>query len=317
MEVYSNPTENERKYLTPFQVGSSKITLYGQPIIMSQKSELMKSLLPRLSPSEPNQIAANEKIDQKVLTFLWEYLNGVDKSFNELSIKELFELWPLLNYFDINVEDKLITQYLEQINNNLSNIIDIHEAEYKLLPEILQKVKLIKPVTFEQITYNIAQHKKKKRVKRLLSMGAGNVDYGDVDPEDMDNDLRSIGARILDDDKKIVMIKGSYGASKGKYKLYSYPEFDKDLNAYVMRPVESPKVPLVLKRVGTGGLDENVSVINDADIDGSLWARGWDVVGDFDDKSVRVPVGNMRYKYYTYPEWDKTRQAYVMLLKHD
>lgn len=102
-EVYTNPTEDERKYLTPFEIGTDKFLLYGSPIVMSQRSELIKSLLPRLSLTDPNPIAPDQKVDQKVLTFLWEQLNGANKPLEDLSVDFLINLWPLYDIHSVHI----------------------------------------------------------------------------------------------------------------------------------------------------------------------------------------------------------------------
>lgn len=341
-ESYINPTEDERRYLVPFEIGISKTLLYGQPVIMSHRSELIKTLLPRLSLTEPNSIAPEENVDPDALIFFWNYINGSSKPPKKLSVEFLTNLWKLLNYFNIDIKSDLMTIYLQTIDEHFSSMIGYSPV----MDDILKKVKIIDPMMYNQFTNKIKEYEAKQRMKPLIIIHEhGTTNYEQIDPQNMDNRLMELryGISTNSQGKKIVTIPqdrglGSFLGSSPPGGQYTYPEFNKDLNAYVMTSVGA--TPEELNRdsvllIGTKNAHyPDTPTLDRKDIPGSLAKLGWDVVTDPDGtKSVKVPISfglggyllgpngtsiprPREYDYFTYPERVSTIGVYIMQFKH-
>ena len=76
-EFVTNPTSAEQKFLVPFQIGSEKIVLYGSPISMQLRSELIKALMDKLTPGVTVTLLPDEKVNPNSLLFLMNKLNGI------------------------------------------------------------------------------------------------------------------------------------------------------------------------------------------------------------------------------------------------
>lgn len=241
METFTNPTSEEKKYLVPFEVGDSKIILYGQPIIMSMKSELIKTLLSKSDLNESIPLAPNTKIDSNILSFLWERLNGIYTPFEKLSIKEVLELWPLMNYLDINVKSEILSEYLKVISKHFQVIVHKYPEYESQLKDILGKVKLIDLIIYAGLYSQLDSTIKEKKSIPLIVMTPQEYgrSYGKIDSTRMDEALQKIGTEITESNgKKAVYIPSSlrpYGANSG---YFSYPEYDEKYNAYVIRPLD-------------------------------------------------------------------------------
>lgn len=238
MEAFTNPSPTERKFLVPFEVGSDKVLLYGGPIVMSSKSELIKSLLEKLDFKEPNSLAPDMKIDPKILMFLWDRLNGINTSFSSLSVDDLFNLWPLMNYFDINTKSEILSEYLKTVNNLLPTIIHKYPSYESSLMDILGKVKLIDPQTYRAIMdyFNLIESRKVQMPLLALNK-SGPRHYGYIDSTDIDKALIWLRLKIeIKDGKKIIKIPKAYNLS-GDRLYYTYPEYDQTQDAYVIYPL--------------------------------------------------------------------------------
>lgn len=256
MEIFTNPTEDQKKFLTPFEIGSEKILLYGQPINMSMKSELIESILPNLSTTDPNPIAPDEKVNPNSLNFLWVKLNGVD-TVKSLSLKDLVELWPLLNYFNINVKDKVINEYLKLITLNANSIMG--DPEYNsIFLSILNKANLIDPLIYSELKREYDWYEENKRLKHVALIDA-NGDRKDLhlvlDSGNLDKSLlRYVNIETIDNKRVIVdtervpvpILQGLAGLGHPGYVeervLYTYPEYDPKLNMYVIRPIRNHEI---------------------------------------------------------------------------
>lgn len=190
--MFTDPTPSEAKFLIPFDIGESKIRLYGSPSIMAARSELMKSLLDKIE-LEGNVLAPQMKVNKNSLIYLWTYLNGLNVKLPE-NTKDLVEIWPLLNYFDVNSNDPMIENYIESMLNNIKSIeFMLQNSEYNaLLDDMLKKVKIIYPWrTYYQTNVNSARNKIERKhefkVLREYSTswaGGGSMQINDTKMEE-------------------------------------------------------------------------------------------------------------------------------------
>lgn len=92
MESFTNPSEDELRFLVPFEVGEQKIHLYGSLVVMSYQSELIKRLLDKLDTKEFNVLAPEMKVNEPSLLTLWSKMNGKDETWE--TTKDVVETWP-------------------------------------------------------------------------------------------------------------------------------------------------------------------------------------------------------------------------------
>lgn len=151
--LFTDPTPQEIRYLTPFEVGEDKILLYGFPPIMALHSELIKSMLDKLDTKEPNVLAPKIKIDKDDLMNMWAKLNGVSLAWDD---RLCINLWPWLNYFDIDIEGALMKFYLNYLITNFP--ADLLKPENNhLLDDMLGKISVIASEKYNQLLKAIAE----------------------------------------------------------------------------------------------------------------------------------------------------------------
>lgn len=176
MEIFTDPTSVQVKYLTAFELGDDRIKLYGMPLAMSFKSELMKSMLDQLD-SKVNSLAPSMKINKNSLFFIWAQLNGVDIEWPKV-LQDLIDLWPLLNYFDVDYKSKLVADYFD-------NILGYHlkELDNEFRDDFLNKLKIINSEKYDKyskLVNKIESDKRKRKVKMYTSWG---TIYVNIDPD--------------------------------------------------------------------------------------------------------------------------------------
>lgn len=112
--------KNERRFLDPkygakfmtyFEVGNEKLVMYGNPVRMAEKSEVVASLL---DTSPPFQLASDITAYGGAIMVLWLYLNGFDieetdrfgwqrNKLARLSIGGLLNFYHLTNHLNVEI----------------------------------------------------------------------------------------------------------------------------------------------------------------------------------------------------------------------
>ena len=104
--VLSTDPSYAKVFYPPLIVGEERVTVYGNPVVMSAHSSLFARLLERGVDTKAYPVlAANLKVANSPRAFLavWLYMNGVDTSFGRnLSVLEMMQMWEWMNYFDIS-----------------------------------------------------------------------------------------------------------------------------------------------------------------------------------------------------------------------
>lgn len=230
-ETFINPTPERKKYLVPFQIGSNKIVLYGAPAIMSLKSELINSLLDKLT--DENVLAPNMEVNPISLEFLWSRLNGGDVHPALLKVDNFLNLWTLMNYFDINVNDKLISEYFNALKNVIPEVANAEEYK-SMIDGILAKAKIISYTMYDEL-YKLVEMNRKEVLGIVRNLYKPNENYsyvGRIDLNDIDKDLTDRGWEILGaGSNKIVRIP-----TAGGYKDYTYPKKN-PIRGWIMQPL--------------------------------------------------------------------------------
>jgi hypothetical protein len=106
--IFLNPGV-EKRFMSRFEIGSNKMTLYGMPLIMAKHSELIKTQLAIYAGSEePYPLLTHGVILENAVIPLWLHMNGKTFSYNDLetmvnalSVTEMFQLYRLLGYFGV------------------------------------------------------------------------------------------------------------------------------------------------------------------------------------------------------------------------
>ena len=88
-------------FMTEFLIGRNKVQLYGYPLIMAERSELIKTSLSKFAFSKPPyELLTFGIVFERPITSLWLYLNtGNTKIAGDLA--ELLQLYRLADYFGI------------------------------------------------------------------------------------------------------------------------------------------------------------------------------------------------------------------------
>lgn len=105
-------SEYRKKFLTEFKIGKLGITLYGSPMEMSFRSDLIKGLLGPMSESKAPYIVG-EVVDmmRNPLVIVWLYMNrggtssGMRPKVDKLSFDEWVNMFEIMSYFGIEVSD--------------------------------------------------------------------------------------------------------------------------------------------------------------------------------------------------------------------
>lgn len=147
-KTFTKPTKGEARFQVEFQVGINKIPLYGSPATMSLKSELIRTLLDTLSTDEINVLAPSMDVNKEALYILWMTMNGIHVKYSEKP-NILIGLWPLLNYFNIDVKDEFITEYIDKLIKYFPK--ELFSSENKdILTDVMTKIKIM-----DEAKYNL------------------------------------------------------------------------------------------------------------------------------------------------------------------
>lgn len=94
-----------KKFMTEFEIGNERIIMYGNPVYMSLRSNLIKSIL-EMDP--PFQLASNITVLGGALMIVWLHINGVPRSLIKmlnLSLHGYFNIIDLINYLGVTQGD--------------------------------------------------------------------------------------------------------------------------------------------------------------------------------------------------------------------
>lgn len=241
MNIFTNPAEDQKKFLITFDVGADKIRLYGNPVTMSVYSELFKSLLDKIDSKETNVLAPNMKIDNpQMLNFLWEKMNGVDVDLPN-NLKDLIDLWELMNYFDIDYTSKFVTEYMNAIHEYQNPYKLVKEGKFlednpgysERLDNLSSKIHLIK------------EKREKKLITVYLSQPDSYLNYTFIDPYNLN---KSLSGGAISPIKLVYDKRGNeyykYVDIMSKNDYYTYPIWDKERDAYVQYQVDPKTVEI-------------------------------------------------------------------------
>lgn len=99
------------KIMVPFDITSSKIRLYGQPLTMAQRSPLIASMLDVISYKEPTSLAISVTVgNPKALLQFWLYLNGLVQR-----LDPRLETWEWINYFGIDLKSDAVKGWIVNV----------------------------------------------------------------------------------------------------------------------------------------------------------------------------------------------------------
>lgn len=160
--IFTDPTPSEAKYLIPFEIGEQKILLYGAPTIMSLRSNLIASLLDKLDKG-PNILAPKISAPKEALLYIWYELNRFHAEFPR-GYEE--DVWELLNYFDVPIQDKLITNFVNMFAKHFPTYYA--ENDYKeFMDNMLTKIKVFDSVGYGIIS-NKLNHYREKNARPII-----------------------------------------------------------------------------------------------------------------------------------------------------
>lgn len=103
--IFSTDPAYARHFYPSLIVGEERVTVYGNPLVMSIYSDLFTRLTEReLDTAAYPKLASNIKIGDSPRAFLavWLYMNGINDTLTpNLSVLEMIQMWEWMNYFDI------------------------------------------------------------------------------------------------------------------------------------------------------------------------------------------------------------------------
>lgn len=146
-----------------------------------------------------------------------------------------------MNYFNIDVNSDLLNEYLRSVDKNIVGMIKFDRST---VDDIVRKVEVFNPIMYDKLFDKIKEYEAKQRMKLLVRMfpNGNSTNYGLVDPQNMDKALLRVGTiQTTPEGKKLIEIVSQafpplLGGGR-TFSLYSYPEYDKASDTYVMRPV--------------------------------------------------------------------------------
>ena len=236
MESFINPSKDELRFLTPFEVGDQKIHLYGSPVVMSYQSELIRGMLDKLDTKESNVLAPNMKVNESALLTLWSKMNGKPANWeNNLS---RIDAWSLLNYFDINVKEEIMKDYLDSLVDKFPPELTDHKYE-NVLADMLRKIKIISPMHSNSFLEMIEEQGNKALIifhpDGRQSESRFNPIFNERTMEILDN----VGYKLVTNDAGKSFYVADlrwYRGSSIYSKYYSYPTWNEKEDAYAMYP---------------------------------------------------------------------------------
>lgn len=96
------------KFMTKFIIGKEEVILYGNPIIMSYHSELIKSLT-ELEVKSEYVIAPDIPVNPKLLKIFWLHLNGITDLKFCPSLQQIIILFETCCYFNASYADLFLS----------------------------------------------------------------------------------------------------------------------------------------------------------------------------------------------------------------
>ena len=116
------------KFMTKFEIGSNKIILYGNPIVMTLHSGLIESIIEK----DPPYILLNFGIVlERPITAFWLYLNDIGGTDSGIfNLEEYLQLGRLFNYFGLKDSADYYQDWAAHINNRIK---DASETDRKLI----------------------------------------------------------------------------------------------------------------------------------------------------------------------------------------
>lgn len=151
---YLDPTEHDRKFLTKFTISKDKDVLYGFPPVMTTRSELIKTAYDKINPSQEYSLAENVPLGSKrALETVWLFMNNAaDLANTKLSKHDYIRMWPWLNYFNVNCENKDVCEQLHKYIYGLvagdyeKDFAELFKPENSdILIDMLPKIEIIIP----------------------------------------------------------------------------------------------------------------------------------------------------------------------------
>lgn len=126
------------KMMVPFDVGSSKVRLYGQPFMMAKLSPLVTSILDIISYKEAMPLAPSVVVsDPASLLYFWLYLNGI----SDAPLEPTLDTWEWINYFGVNLLNEAVLQWIFDIGfKGESKAIKEYKGDRTVMCERLKKV---------------------------------------------------------------------------------------------------------------------------------------------------------------------------------
>lgn len=119
VKLILDPT-NAAKYFTCFEVGKEKIKLYGNPVVMSVRSKLFKTLLENDDAIKDGTALAPEmEVKPKLLSLinLWIWMNGINTqsyfyNLENMTLTFLSDIWDWFKYFDLDPSNTVFNHFV-------------------------------------------------------------------------------------------------------------------------------------------------------------------------------------------------------------
>lgn len=103
--------KHRAKLSTEFKVGKNQITIYGHPLIMSENSELIDSMMDQVAEStEPIPLMSLIDVEERALQIVWLYLHKFNHGLlpiTQLTLTEILSMFDIFKYLHIFMSDDL------------------------------------------------------------------------------------------------------------------------------------------------------------------------------------------------------------------
>lgn len=161
--LFETPSEDDRKFLSKFVISKQKIELYGSPVEMSRRSELIRTAYDKIYPGKEYSLAENiTPQGTQPINIVWTLINnqwGHDSyekrhgdyayyHHGNLQPETYLDIWNWLNYFDVNCEHgdtcEFLLDYFTRLLDNERYFKYLQEHK-DLLNDILKKTKVLLP----------------------------------------------------------------------------------------------------------------------------------------------------------------------------
>lgn len=174
-KLYLDPDVEVQRFLVPFVVGTNKIKLYGHPDLMMVRSELVKSLIDKLSLTQDNPLAINQNVDSpNGLIIVWLYICNVLQRIPLIDPNDYLAIWYWLNYFDVPYKSEFVTGYLRGLADTKYLTQLVLPENKELRDDILRKTKVIDSKLADLLSAKIAYETRDKSYDIELRLTAAN-----------------------------------------------------------------------------------------------------------------------------------------------